>query len=236
MSKPRVAPSPDIQIVPFSGDTRLSNVLKLQSPAFVRRDPFCQLAYIELYVRKLGCRVLLIEGHYVDRDYIEDHSLFYSRSFLDYTNSCRRVHFFRTAPDELQPTLARLEGLCGQPDKGGHATEWDAFSRDDYIGFVVIKPLHGSPVGRTILRCFDTTTTEADGAVRAFPTTRRYPVHLGALELQVAGLPFQQQDVGVSACARPRCGLRCTVCEVRRDRLAYPAQRSQPWQHSFTSV
>jgi hypothetical protein len=55
-------------------------------------------------------------------------------------------------------------------------------------------------VGRTVLRYFDVPIVGSD-ETRSFPAIRRYPVHLGAVELEVSGLPFQQQDVGVSACA-----------------------------------
>lgn len=191
----------DIQIVPLPADAHLVELLGLQQPAFSRGDPFRQLQYIEKYVRDLGCQAMLLESHYVDRDYIEDHSLFYSRSFSNYPNYCRRLHFFRAPPEELKARLAALEDLCSTAGLVERTARWGEFSEACYLGFAVIKPLHGSPVGRTVLRCFAPTPDDTCRDRREFPAARRYVVHLGAVELQVTGLAFQQQDVGVSACA-----------------------------------
>ncbi len=56
---------------------------------------FVQLRYLERYARELDCGCLAIESPYIDRDYIEDHSAFYSKNLFPYPNSCRRVHFFK---------------------------------------------------------------------------------------------------------------------------------------------
>ena len=68
-----------------------------------------------------------------------------------------------------------------------------------YLGFMVIKPLPGSPIGRTVLRTFDRDVP--GGQRREFTAIRRYTVSLAGLSLSVRGLAFQQQDQGVSACA-----------------------------------
>ena len=157
-----------------------------------------QLAYIASYVDSLDCRSILIERHYIDRDYIEDHSLFYSRSLYPYPNSCQRVHFFKTS---VATTRQRLQATLRSAAAGRerYARECSALSGETYLGFSVIKPLAGSPVGRTILRTFPESTD--DGRRRVFPCIRSYEVHVNGIELTVLGLPFQEQDVGVSACA-----------------------------------
>ena len=68
-----------------------------------------------------------------------------------------------------------------------------------YLGFMVIKPLPGSPIGRTVLRTFERDAPR--GGRREFTAIRRYTVSLAGLSLSVRGLAFQQQDQGVSACA-----------------------------------
>jgi hypothetical protein len=73
------------------------------------------------------------------------------------------------------------------------------FSNSAYLGFTVIKPLAGSPVGRTVLKTYPDQTDDAQQ--RMFTCVRRYSVHVNGVPLHVEGLPFQQQDVGVSACA-----------------------------------
>jgi len=65
----------------------------------------------------------------------------------------------------------------------------------DYLGYVVIRPIPSVPIGRTAL------SPLYDDPARKFPTLVKYPVHLAGLELTVNALAFQQQDVGVSACA-----------------------------------
>jgi hypothetical protein len=189
-------PAQERRVAPLGPKDQLSQILSIPSPALSRTSPHFQLEYIAEYARNLGCRALLVEKHYVDRDHIEDHSLFYSRSFFPYPNACRRVHFFRISADSLPNALRRLEDVAGT---SGAKTAWNEFSRHSYIGFSVIKPLPGSPVGRTVLRHVETSGTGTD--IREFSGVRRYTAHLGPIELSVVGLPFQQQDVGVSACA-----------------------------------
>jgi len=41
-----------------------------------------------------------VEQHYIDRDHIEDHSVFYSKSLYPYPNFCCRVHFFSLGKEE----------------------------------------------------------------------------------------------------------------------------------------
>ncbi len=134
---------------------------------------------------------------------MEDYSVFYSRSLQNFDNHCRRLHFFcgDAASVERQfEELVRSRRLLGSEllKRRSHR-----FSRRHYLGFSVIKPLTGTPIGRTILRPFPDRpgpgTTK--GMTRSFLATRRYHAHLLGIELSVRGLAFQQQDVGVAACA-----------------------------------
>ena len=91
------------------GRKSLDKVLELSEPPLVKdEDPdalaFRQLVYVERYLEDLGCKSILIEHDYIDRDYMEDHSVFYSRSLQPYPNRCQRVHFFSAA--------ARFPVLC----------------------------------------------------------------------------------------------------------------------------
>lgn len=139
------------------------------------------------------------EGHYIDRDHIEDHSAFYSRNFISYENCCRRLHFFLDGEDDVRRNLQALVGT-GEKDQSAYRNACKEFSQKVYLGSVVIKPLDGCPVGRTILRPYP---RQEKGAsyVREFPCVRPHRAHLLGVELTVEGLPFQQQDTGVSACA-----------------------------------
>ncbi len=166
-------------------------------------DPRRQLNYVERYVKRpeLGCSSVVHEQHYIDRDHMEDHSVFYSKSLRQYRNSCQRLHFFSLNVDELRREINRLRGLAlrAPPVEDTFAHACAEFSRLHYIGFAVIKPLPGCPVGRTVLRCLP---AESDkGHTRHFDCALDYDVHLLGVPLRVRGLAFQQQDIGVSACA-----------------------------------
>jgi hypothetical protein len=65
---------------------------------------------------------------------------------------------------------------------------------------MVIKPLPGTPVGRTVLHTYPGDPIGADYR-RQFDPIRSYTVHLLGTDLRIRGLGFQQQDQGVSACA-----------------------------------
>jgi len=153
-----------------------------------------------------------------------DYVAFYASSIKWYPNWCRRVHFFSLEPNELQTQIeilmqkGRIAGelaeQVAQRVNDGQITAWNEekrrvkkefhdacsqFSYDNYLGFAVIKPLDGSPVGKTILKHYD--EDAKDGTLRKFNCTRPYKSHLCGLELTVCGLVFQEQDQAVSACA-----------------------------------
>ena len=151
------------------------------------------MTYMGIYLGSLDCRTIVHERHYIDRHYIDDFSLFYSRSLRNYPNSCQRLHFFSSEFDEHQ-----WSGLIQRANGGGREEVERELARH-YLGFMVIKPLPGCPIGRTVVRTYDRTTPS--GRRREFSAIRRYEVSLAGLSLSVEGLAFQQQDQGVSACA-----------------------------------
>jgi hypothetical protein len=192
-------PYPDIQ--PFDKTRPLAEVLKIVLlPLVARKKPFQQLEYIRQYVEDLRCSAILIESDYIDRDYMQDHSVFYSTSFAQYPPVCRRIHFFK---DVSAADLPReCAAIASEAEKAGDSFQsaCDKFSETRYLGFTVIKPLPGSPVGRTVLKTFPEVEENRDFN-RQFEATRPYTTHLLGLRLTVRGLAFQQQDEGVSACA-----------------------------------
>ena len=101
--------------------------------------------------------------------------------------------FFSSEFDEHQ-----WSGLIQRANGGGREEVERELARH-YLGFMVIKPLPGCPIGRTVVRTYDRTTPS--GRRREFSAIRRYEVSLAGLSLSVEGLAFQQQDQGVSACA-----------------------------------
>jgi hypothetical protein len=155
--------------------------------------PTAQINYLGFYLKRLGCKTVLIEDHYIDRDFIDDLALFYSRSLRGYPNHCQRLHFFTEDFDDNQWRAVVTDANHGQQEAAGQ------FLQRAYLGFSVIRPLPGSLIGRTILQTFPPDSSQ--GHRRDFGATREYRVHLAGFELVVRGLAFQQQDQGVSACA-----------------------------------
>lgn len=165
----------------------------------------------------------MIEDRYIDRDYMEDHSVFYSRSFYSFENWCRRVHFFSISKKDVRAKLSALVEIGLDRGEDAYREACRKFSEEAYLGFTVIKPLKGCPVGRTVLRALE--SDSGDDSQLTFESTRLYKAHLAGVELTVRGLAFQQQDVGVSACATTALW---TALQKVRDfediRLATPAQ------------
>ncbi len=88
--------APKVDWYSFGSTDCLKTALGL-SPVPLQSDDesFVQLRYLERYASDLECGCFAIESPYIDRDYIEDHSAFYSKNLFPYPNSCRRVHFFK---------------------------------------------------------------------------------------------------------------------------------------------
>ncbi len=125
-----------------------------------------QLVYIQSYLAKLQCACVLAESHYIDRDHMEDHSVFYSRNLVPLPNYCRRLHFFSTSLRDTQNLLRQLLSRQRELNQDKFSALCIEKSRDSYLGFSVIRPLPGSPIGRTVLACYGPTTS--DGADRRF--------------------------------------------------------------------
>lgn len=215
----------ELRVLGFEEARPLPTFLELPSPLLPDRagPPFSQLQYIETYLAEMGCHTVLLERHYIDRDHMEDHAVFYSRSLYPYENYCTRLHFFRTTPKETSDALRAVltSGLRGSEHE--YHENCQRFSADSYLGFCVVRPLHGSPVGRTVLRPFDLPTK--DGAVRRFHSALKYHAHVLGVDLTVSGLAFQQQDVGVSACATTALWSSLNkVRDLEEIRPATPAQ------------
>ena len=182
------------------GSSSLDDVLGLTPPVFVDRSTaYRQLEYIRKYLDPFSPGTIAIETHYIDRDYMEDHGVFYSRNLFTYPNHCRRVLFFKPPPNEVESKLNALLDLARANGREDFSASCRNFSEANFLGFMIVKPLDGSPVGRTVLRPYDEQTK--NGSTRRFPCTRVYHAHFLGVPLHVRGMPFQQQDIGVSACA-----------------------------------
>jgi hypothetical protein len=143
--------------------------------------------YLRWYLADLGARTLLVEPNYFDRDYLSEFAAFYCTSSAGYPNVCQRLHYFA---DDVDRSL--LEKAVS-----GNAAAATRI-QDCYLGFIVKRPIPGTPLGRTVLSWYPDLTPQLP---RVVEPSRWYSCHVAGLELRVRGLAWQQQDAGVGACA-----------------------------------
>jgi hypothetical protein len=153
-----------------------------------------RLGYVHNYLEYLKCGVIVIEAEYVDKDFLDDYSHYYVRCFKEYERFCRRVHFFGKFDESVFKSY--LDGR----ESSKNVTR---LLSENYIGFIVAKPLPYTVVGRTILRPWDNTVTDGEdkSGWRSIRCVNDYRVNLGGIELQVKSLAFQEQDKVLAACA-----------------------------------
>lgn len=171
------------------GQSTLSNLVK-ESFGSSFPDIFNkpQISYIYQYLKDLGAKSVLLEREYIDKDYLEDYARYYVKCFGNNGHKCARLHFFNK---EINHTA--IESIIANESKG---KERRALNRA-YLGFIVIKPLPKTFIGKTCLKQYKRlNNNEARKAL-----SREYKVDLFGLSLTVNSIAFQEQDKVVSACA-----------------------------------
>lgn len=146
-----------------------------------------QVDYIFNYLKDMGAVSVLLERNYVDKDYLEDFSHYYVKRFGNAGHQCARMHFFtRPVDHKLIDTI--LEAGEGSEEL---ALELNA----SYLGFMVIKPLPKTFIGKTCLKVMSdvdappvaASTVEADAdnaavesaAVESEPEVQEPAVEIG---------------------------------------------------------
>lgn len=148
-----------------------------------------QAKYITGYLVDMDAKFCIIEKPYIDKDYMIDYQLFYSRAFQPHKKFTTRYHFFshQFTSVEFEEALNHNNLVTIKKIK------------KSYLGFVVIKPIQDGEghnlIGRTLLK-----TYPCDDNKRHYLSMNN-PVSLFGIRLNVASIPFQVQDQGVSACA-----------------------------------
>lgn len=135
----------------------------------------------------IDAKSIVVQDDYIDRDYLEDYASYYVRCFHHYKSHCCRLHFFNRdlSAEEVQqliidePTTLTAEEL-----------------QQAYIGFIVVRPLPMTVIGRTCLKTYGD-----DGGRRKYPITCRNSVSFFGIPLYVTSLGFQEQDTVAGACA-----------------------------------
>lgn len=168
------------------------------------------------YCDQEGVKQLVYEPEYVDQFFSEDYSGYYARSFQRYEKVCGRLHLFGSSF-----TKAEFDSLLALTD--ADASE---LGRLDYRGFVVVKPLPQTIIGRT---CLLPPSVEAKDRISVFPTLVPIRANLYGLTFRFESLPFQEQDREVAACATSALwtALYATAIAYRQHRLLSPLQITQ---------
>jgi len=160
-----------------------------------------------------GARAIVIQTRVQDPDFLAEFSAYYSRQFSDVARYCTRVHFFAADVDgDEQDVLGYL----------------DRVPKDQYLGFVTLRPVAKSPIGASIVA-----VDAVDGFVRCADD---FPVNLAGVEFHVVGTPFMQQDNAVGACAQASIWMALRTLRKREGDRAYdPAQITDAATKYFVS-
>lgn len=202
--------------------------------------PLAQVQYLLEYLKEIGCKTAIVERHYIDRVYMHDDAIYYVRNLRPYPNFTQRIHFFGKLFTEEDWRHMLSHGASGA------RAQVEGELQLVYCGFTVVRPIPGSPVGRTVLR-----PKHADASAEArssFKTLRAHPVHFAGFSLSVTGVPFQTQDQGVSACATAALwsALDCVAAiegmpvaspaSIAEAATKYPLQEGRPFPTEGLSV
>lgn len=129
---------------------------------------------------RLGASTAVVEPRYIDADYRNEHSRFYSTTFRRYPSVAHRMHLFT---DEIA-AFAQAE------------VRPFAFRGRGYLGYTVLRPVPAAPVGRTVLKAPPSVERQAVACLA------RDKVNLFGSDLEVAGIPFYAQDAQLSRCGQ----------------------------------
>jgi hypothetical protein len=149
-----------------------------------------QVSYIFNYLNRLNAQTVLLEFQYVDKDFLEDFSRYYAKRYGNDGHKCARMHIFACHLDH---------GIISEILAGGrNADRFIKELQDHYLGFMVIKPLPKTFIGKT---CLKVMVDESTNEKRKRRLHREYKVDLFGINLKVESLAFQEQDKVIAACA-----------------------------------
>lgn len=180
-----------IQCIPFSREA-LHNEICRASFVSGKCEPSDQVRYLGSYLAgaEMGAKTIMVEHPYVDRHFLEEYAYYYASTLRPPPPKATRFHFFRRGISNRQFTYLLRKAA------NGHFDDVSRELNKSYLGFSVIRPLPDAPIGRTVLATFNSV---ADRCYTLPP--HPYRVHLCGLKLNVSGVPFQQQEQAVGACA-----------------------------------
>ncbi|MGD1152737.1 MAG: hypothetical protein ABR911_07690 [Syntrophales bacterium] len=143
---------------------------------------------ILLTLEKNACTDIIVERNYIDKEYLDEYSFFYSTSFKNYGRFCTRLHFFHG-------NIAKHLGINHDQDFIFTASEKDSLQKS-YLGFCVIRPTDRNRISHTVIK------PHIDNPRDVFIKSQsNYLVNLNGTCLTATGMPFMQQDSQAGLCA-----------------------------------
>jgi hypothetical protein len=166
-----------LKIFDVTGPTFMAELKKTALPFEGNIGPFSS-TITALLAPPWNARTVIFEYDYVDRDYQDEFSAFYSKAFKQYPSRCVRLHFFSCAiPARTRINFGRY--------------------RDHYVGFIVLRPTDLQRMGRTVL-----VPPITDSDHEFIHCCAAFSAHLFGDCFKIHAMPFVQQDTQVGACAQ----------------------------------
>ena len=166
-----------IEIFPVADPSFIQEVRKVALPFEGNHWPL-EKTLSALRSAPWGATTAIFEYDYVDRDYQDEFSAFYSKAFKSYPARCVRLHFFSCA------ISSRIRQNFGR------------FSKH-YLGFIVLRPTDLQRMGRTVL-----VPPIGDPDREFIHCKAAFDSHLLGEAFCIEAMPFVQQDTQVGACAQ----------------------------------
>ena len=139
-----------------------------------------QANYIIRYLDKLHALTCVLEYEYIDKDFIIDYQFFYCRSFEKIRNTTERIHFFSKRISDYHLVECLTENLQYAVQR----------LNEDYLGFIVIKPIKDGDgnriIGRTILKPYPSEN-------KRFFVTGKYSASFLGMDLKYDLYPFKHR-------------------------------------------
>ncbi|MCG9729595.1 C39 family peptidase [Shewanella sp. Isolate13] len=164
-----------------------------------------QLDSIKKILCDLNAKTMVCENQYTDNGYLDDYLNYYVGCHENYPKNCSRIHFFDQDFD-----YDTFERVVASPSQ-------DPQSLGGYLGFMVVKPIPMTFIGRTCLKLPESFTAPESTVI-----TREYTADLFGLKLTVSSLAFQEQDRVVAACSSS--SIWCLMHALKLRRIKSPAQ------------
>lgn len=166
-----------------------------------------QLDAIASTLVDLGTKIMVCEINYVDRGFADDYLNYYVGCHTPTPKTCSRIHFFTGDSDYQNFSYEDFEKIV--------AGETDDSKLGEYQGFMVIKPIPMTFIGRTCLRVPPKLND-------ANLITREYSANLFGMKQSFQSLAFQEQDRVTAACTS--ASIWCLLHGLGRKQVPSPAR------------